>query len=117
MNLELNERYDRNTLRNTLIKAEEHKAISRDEIGFVVALVDRFRAETERKMKQLNMLQGEVAQLRVNEQIVINMLENIIAAAQRDVERQETFNQLKTAREEIEITNEDISTEQTDQTV
>jgi hypothetical protein len=114
--LELNEREERNKLRSVVIKAENNKLISKEEVGLVVMLVERFRAEAEKKMRQLYTLQGEVAQLRTNEQIVTNMIESIISAAERDVARQETFSQIKETREVEALAKEAASSpEQVDE--
>jgi len=110
--LELNEREERNNLRSVVLKAESNKLISKDEVNLVVMLVERFRTEAEKKMRQLYTLQGEVAQLRTNEQVVINLIENIIAAAERDVARQETFSQIKETRETIASNKEATPSEQ-----
>ena len=95
----LEQRQDRNKLRSVVLNAEERKVISREEVGFIVTLVERFRSDIEKKIKQLNILSGEISQLKVNEQIIIDLVENMISAAERDVARQETMRKLKDARE------------------
>jgi len=95
----LEQRQDRNKLRNVVLNAEDRKVISKEEVGFIVALVERFRSDIEKKVKQLNILSGEIAQLKINEQIIIDLVENMIAAAERDIARQETMRKLKEARE------------------
>ena len=95
----LESRQDRNKLRNVVMNAEDRKVISKDEIGFIVTLVERFRSDIEKKVKQLHILQGEISQLKINEQIIIDIVENLIAAAERDIARQETMRKLKEARE------------------
>jgi len=82
-------------LRNILFKAEDKKLISKEEVGFISALVKRYNAEIERKIKQLYTLQGEIAQLKTNELIIVNMLENVIAAAERDEARRETMKRIR----------------------
>ena len=96
----LEDRADRNKLRHTILNAEQRQIISKEEVGFIVTLVERFRVDIEKKTKQLNMLQGEIAQLRINETIIMDLVSNMIAAAERDVARQETMAKLKGAREE-----------------
>jgi len=95
----LEQRQDRNKLRNVVLNAKDRKVISKEEVGFIVALVERFRSDIEKKVKQLNILSGEIAQLKINEQIIIDLVENMIAAAERDIARQETMRKLKEARE------------------
>jgi len=95
----LNDRVERNKFRNVVINAEEKKIITKEEVGFVVSLVERFRNDIEKKIKHLHLLQGEIAQLKSNEQIIMELIENMVAAAERDVARQETMNKLKADRE------------------
>ena len=95
----LEDRSERNKLRQVIFTANEKDAVTKEEAGFVIALVERFRSDIEKKIKQLHVLQGEIAQLRANEQIIIDLIENIVSAAERDFARQETMNKLKAARE------------------
>jgi hypothetical protein len=95
----LESRTDRNKLRSVVMNAEDREAITKEEAGFVVTLVERFRLDIEKKVKQLHALQGEIAQLKANEQIIMELVQNMVAAAERDLARQETMNKLKAARE------------------
>jgi hypothetical protein len=95
----LEDRAERNKLRSIVINAEKREIITKEEAGFVISLVERFRADIEKKIKALHMLQGEISQLKVNEQIIVNMIENMVAAAERDIARQQTMAKLKEARE------------------
>jgi len=103
----LEERHERNKLRSVVMKARERKLLSQEEIGFVVTLTERFRADIEKKVKQLHLLQGEISQLKNNEQVIINVVESLISAAERDIARQETMENLKNAREEQEDNKEE----------
>lgn len=94
----LESRAERNKLRHVVIKAEQEKVISKGEVGFVVTLVERFRGDIEKKLKQLTQLQGEIAQLKANEVIIISIVENLIKAKERDIARQETAKKLREAR-------------------
>ncbi len=95
----LEDRAERNKLRNIIFNAEDREIITKEEAGFVVSLVERFRSDIEKKIKQLHVLQGEIAQLKSNEQIIIDLIQNMVAAAERDLARQETMTKLKAARE------------------
>lgn len=95
----LEDRQDRNKLRSVVMNAEDHEVLTKEEAGFIVTLVERFRVDIERKIKQLHVLQGELAQLKVNEQIIIELIQNMVGAAERDLARQETMTKLKAARE------------------
>ena len=92
-------REDRNKLRGVVISAEKNEIITREEAGFVLALVERFRADITKKEKQLLVLQGEVSQLRANEQIIVQLIEGLVSAAERDIARRETAQKLRDARE------------------
>lgn len=95
----LENREDRNKLRSVIMNAEDHEVLTKEEAGFIVTLVERFRSDIERKVKQLHVLQGELAQLKINEQIIIELIQNMVSAAERDLARQETMTKLKAARE------------------
>ena len=103
----LKDRAERNRLRQVIMAAEKKKIVTQEEIGFIVALIERFRADGDKKMRQLNVLQGELAQLQYNEQIVMSLVENMISAAERALEREKKFNDMK---------NESIDEEMVDQT-
>lgn len=87
-------------LRGILFKAEEKKLVSKEEVGFITALAKRYRADTDRKIKQLYVMQGEIAQLKNNELMIVNMLENVIAAADRDEARRDTMARIRGEGEE-----------------
>jgi len=95
----LEDRAERNKLRSVVLNAEKREIITKEEAGFVVSLIERFRLDIEKKVKALHMLQGEIGQLKSNEQVIINMIENMVAAAERDIARQETMARLKESRE------------------
>lgn len=91
----LEDRVQRNRLREIVIKAERNSVVTKEEAGFVTTLVNRFRADIEKKIKQLHVLQGEISQLKINEQIIINLIENMIAAAERAKARQDTIDKIR----------------------
>jgi deoxyribodipyrimidine photolyase len=95
MQVDTPNRAEDSKLRSILFKAEEKKLVSKEEIGFITALVNRYRSDLERKVKQLYTIQGEMAQLKNNELMIVNMLENVIAAADRDEARQETMKRIR----------------------
>ena len=92
-------RAQRNKLRHIIMNAEQREIITKEEVGFIVTLVERFRADIEKKTKHLHVLQGELSQLKLNEQIIIDLIKNMISAAERDIVRQETMAKLKEVRE------------------
>ena len=96
----LEERKERNKLRHTILDAEKRNVISKEEVGFIVTLVERFRNDIENKSRKLHSLQGEISQLRINEKVIMDLVSNMVSAAERDVARQETMAKLKGAREE-----------------
>ena len=91
-------REERNTLRQVIIKAQNDDVMTQEEAGFVITLIERFRKDIEKKEKLLLTLQGEISQLRTNEQVIIQLIESMISAAERDLARQETMQKLKEAR-------------------
>lgn len=93
------DRTERNLLRHIVMKAEDEEILSKEEVGFIITLVEKFRAEVERKTKQLYVLQGEIAQLKLNERLIIQLVENIIAADERAKSRRETMERLKGLKE------------------
>lgn len=95
----LENREDRNKLRRIVTNAEDREIITKEEAGFVVSLVEKFRNDIEKKIKQLHVLQGEISQLKANEAIIVDLIENMVAAAERDIARQEAIAALKAARE------------------
>ena len=95
----LEDRDRRNKLRSVVQTAIKQELVSKEEMGFVVTLTEKFRSEIERKVKQAHMIQGEIAQLQQNEQMIIQLIENLIGAAARDKARQETLAKLKEGRE------------------
>ena len=95
----LEDRAERNKLRRVVLNAEDREIITKEEAGFVVSLVERFRNQIEQKVKQLHVLQGEISQLKANEAIIVDLIENMVMAAERDIARQEATLKLKAARE------------------
>ena len=93
----LDGRIDRNKLRKIIMDAEDNKVITKEEAGFIVSLAKKFRNDIEEKIKQLHVLQGEISQLKLNEKTIIDLIQNMVAAAERDLVRQETMKKLKAA--------------------
>lgn len=94
----LESKSDRNRLRSIVVKATSDKVITKEEAGFIVTLTERFRNDIERKVKELHILQGEIAQLKTNEKIMIDVVQSLIKAAERDRARQETAAKLREAK-------------------
>jgi hypothetical protein len=104
----LEDREQRNKLRQVMAKAEQNNVVTKEEAGFVITLVNRFRADIDKKIKQLHMLEGQISQLKTNEQIIINLIENMIAAAERAQARQDTIDKIRgTDLEETEAADLD----------
>ena len=97
--VDIPERDERNKLRSVVINAQNKEAITREEAGFVIMLIERFRADIDKKIKEMHVMQGQINQLKNNEQVIIQLIENITAAAERDLARRETMSKLKDARE------------------
>jgi len=84
-----------NKLRQIVMKAEEQDVVTKEEVGFITTLVNRYRVDIEKKIKQLHMLEGQISQLKINEQIIVHLIENMIAAANRAKARQETIDRIR----------------------
>ena len=95
----LESREERSKLRHIITSAEQKSVITKEEAGFIVVLVERFRTDIEKKIETLNVLRGEISQLKINEKIILDLINNMIAAAERDTARQETMDRLKETRE------------------
>ena len=91
-----------NMLRSIIDKADDKSILSKSEIGFIIQLVEKFRADIEKKVRLSQIIQGEISQLKANEKIIIDLISNIIAAAERDEARQETMDAIRDARSESE---------------
>lgn len=110
----LQDRDERNQLRKTIIKAEDRQIISREEAGFVITLVERFRTDIEKKIKQMDVLRGELSQLQANEKIIVDLIDNMIKAAERDIARQETMDRIKSAKS---ATDDDSELDESDDVI
>jgi len=97
--VDLPQREERNRLRNVVHKARQDMVITQEEAGFVITLIERFKKDIEKKERQLLTIQGEINQLRTNEQVIVQLIESMVAAAERDIARQETMKKLKEARD------------------
>lgn len=101
----LEDRANRNLLRNVVMKAEGEKVLSKEEGGFVITLAKKFRLEVEKKTKQLYVLQGEIAQLKLNEKLIIQLVDNVISADKRAKDREKTMENLKSSKESKKKSN------------
>jgi hypothetical protein len=113
----LQDRAERNRLRQVIMAAEKKKVVSQEEIGFIVTLIERFRVDLDKKVKQMSVLQGEITQLKYNEQVIMTLIENMISAAERALERQERFDKMKNESVEEEILDQTdiVSTEEVEE--
>ena len=91
----LNDRNQMNGLRSIIDKAEDNEVIGKEEAGFIVLLANRFRADIEKKSRILLALQGEIAQLKANENIIMDIVQNLISAEERAKEREKTFDSIR----------------------
>ena len=95
-----------NMLRSIIDKAEDENILSKSEIGFIIQLVEKFRADIEKKVRLSQIIQGEISQLKANEKIIIDLISNIIAAAERDEARQETMDAIRSERSENKVSKD-----------
>lgn len=104
------DRSSRNMLRSVVIKAEEEKVITQEEAGLVITLTEKFRSDIERKIKQMHVLQGEINQLKSNESSIISLINNMIAAQERNKARSETIERIRSIDNGEEVPTEDDDT-------
>ncbi len=102
------DRIDRNILREVIMKAEDNKIITKEESGFIITLVEKFRNDIEKKIKQLHVLRGEINQLQANEHSIINLVNNMIAAEERNQARNKTIERIRGV-DEKEVSTEDAN--------
>ena len=84
-----------NQFRNVIDNARDNEVITKEEAGFIVLLAKRFRQDIERKSKAMIALQGEIAQLKANEKVIIDIVQNLVAAQQRADDRYRIMNDIK----------------------
>jgi hypothetical protein len=104
----------RRNVRKAVMKARDNEVLTGSDAGFIVTLVERFRSDVEKKIKQVHVLQGEIAQLKTNEKIIVDLIENIIAASERDKARRETAAKIRGLREGATDESDDSSQEKED---
>ena len=85
----------RNELRELLFNAQDTGALSEGEAGFVLSLAKRFKSDIEKKEKQAYQMMGEINQLKINLNIIMEMVGNLIAAEERAKARIETAKKLR----------------------
>lgn len=86
---------DRDRLNNLISKAGNSEVMSQEEVGFVVMLVERFRSDLDTKINQLQTLKGEINQLRANERIIMDIVKNLVSAADREASRLKAEKELR----------------------
>jgi len=89
---------DMNKFRSIIDSARDDEVISSEEAGFIVMLAKRFRQDIERKSKAMIALQGEIAQLKANEKIIIDIVQSLVAAQQRANERDKIMKEIKESK-------------------
>lgn len=84
-----------NSFRQVIDNARDSEVITQEEAGFIVTLAKRFREDIERKSRAMMALQGEIAQLKANEKVIIDIVQSLMAAQQRAEERDRTMREIK----------------------
>ena len=82
-------------LRTIADKAKDDDIITTEEYGFIFTLVEKYRSEIDRKIKQMDILRGQILQLQANEKIIVDLISNLIKAAERSKAREESIERLK----------------------
>ena len=84
-----------NKFRQVIDNARDNETITKEEAGFIVTLAARFRQDIERKSKAMIALQGEIAQLKANEKVILDIVQNLVAAQQRAEDQRKTMEEIK----------------------
>jgi hypothetical protein len=84
-----------NKFRQVIDNARDNEVITKEEAGFIVTLANRFRQDIERKSKAMIALQGEIAQLKANEKVILDIVQNLVAAQQRAEDQRKTMEEIK----------------------
>ena len=85
----------RNELREVLFNAQDSGVLTEGESGFVLSLAKRFKADIDKKEKQVQRMVGEVNQLKINLDVIVDMIKNLMAAEERAKARIETAKKLR----------------------
>ena len=94
-----------NALKGQILQLKESGALMKDarkgdkKLNIEGILAQKFVGQLETKEIKRDMLRGQIAQLRSNEQAIMGLIENLIKAKERDIARQETHDKLRAARE------------------
>ena len=96
----------RSALRTVLDSAADQGFLSAEQGAFTEMLFDRIDREIEQKTKEHIRLDGQIKQLTLTKQLVINMIKDSIKAAERAKAREETYARMKegkAARETVVV--------------
>lgn len=72
----LEDRAERNRVRHTILKAEKDEVITRDEVSFIIELIENGRKEIEKKVRSLTMLKGELNQLKQDRDAMVGSMKD-----------------------------------------
>lgn len=94
----LEDRQAKNDLRSVMDDAQERGILKPEEFGFVQSLIKRFKTDITKKEKLVQVTLGEINQLKTNLQVIVEMVNNLIAAEERAEARRETARKLREDR-------------------
>ena len=94
----LDDKNIRDALRKVLDSAAAKGYLTTQEAAFTNMLFDRIDREIDQKTREHIRLDGQLKQLRLTKQIVIDMIKDSIAARERAEAREETYNRLREGR-------------------
>lgn len=75
--------------------------------GLLITINNRFKSELERKARALLALQGEIAQLRANENVLLDIINNVIAAHDRAKERELAAARIRESKQKDSVVGDD----------
>jgi len=111
----LDDKVLRDTLRQVLDSASKAGYLTDAEAGFTNKLFKKIDSEIERKVTDKNRLEGQIHQLKLTKSLIINMVKDSVAAAERAKAREETAERIrsgKAAREVVVIEEQIVEEEE-----
>ena len=105
----------REALRNVLDKAHNEGYLVIEEVNLINKFLKKLDKEIDRKTTDKLRLEGEIQQLRLTKRLIIDMVKDSVAAAERAKAREETVDRIrsgKSARETVVIEEQIVEEEE-----
>jgi len=105
----------RDALRNVLDQAHNEGYLVIEEVNLINKFLKKLDKEIDRKTNDKLRLEGEIQQLRLTKRLIIDMVKDSVAAAERAKAREETVQRIrsgKAARETVVIEEQLVEEEE-----